>query len=155
MLVSAVLRGRELAMFTRRGLRLLQTIREVQPDVVVVELCQYRVSMLKMDESTLLREAQELSLEKLQQAVRQVRSRGSGSGSGSKPPVRLLPRFLPRPMAPVSVAVPGPPWGSPGWGPPLGQEKGKRLHYPVSGKGGGNGWLSKLRLGLVARGLGC
>lgn len=50
-----------------------QTIREVQPDVVVVELCQYRVSMLKMDERTLLREAKEISLEKLQQAVRQVR----------------------------------------------------------------------------------
>ncbi|TKC45475.1 hypothetical protein EI555_006049 [Monodon monoceros] len=50
-----------------------KTIREVQPDVVVVELCQYRVSMLKMDEHTLLREAKEISLEKLQQAVRQVR----------------------------------------------------------------------------------
>lgn len=55
----------------------LQTIREVQPDVVVVELCQYRVSMLKMDERTLLREAKEVSLEKLQQAVRQVRTRAS------------------------------------------------------------------------------
>uniref|UniRef100_A0A452UWR5 TraB domain containing n=1 Tax=Ursus maritimus TaxID=29073 RepID=A0A452UWR5_URSMA len=42
-----------------------------QPDVEVVELCQYRVSMLKMDESTLLQEAKEISLEKLQQAVRQ------------------------------------------------------------------------------------
>ncbi|XP_021563244.1 traB domain-containing protein isoform X1 [Carlito syrichta] len=49
----------------------VRTIREVQPDVVVVELCQYRVSMLKMDESTLLREAKELSMDKLQQAVRQ------------------------------------------------------------------------------------
>ncbi|XP_008567170.1 PREDICTED: traB domain-containing protein isoform X1 [Galeopterus variegatus] len=49
----------------------VRTIREVQPDVVVVELCQYRVSMLKMDERTLLREAKEISLEKLQQAVRQ------------------------------------------------------------------------------------
>ncbi|XP_077025344.1 traB domain-containing protein isoform X2 [Tamandua tetradactyla] len=49
----------------------VKTIRAVQPDVVVVELCQYRVSMLKMDESTLLREAKEISLEKLQQAVRQ------------------------------------------------------------------------------------
>ncbi|XP_068826811.1 traB domain-containing protein isoform X2 [Capricornis sumatraensis] len=49
----------------------VKTIREVQPDVVVVELCQYRVSMLKMDERTLLREAKEISLEKLQQAVRQ------------------------------------------------------------------------------------
>ncbi|XP_064139376.1 traB domain-containing protein isoform X3 [Loxodonta africana] len=48
-----------------------KTIRAVQPDVVVVELCQYRVSMLKMDERTLLREAKEVSLEKLQQAVRQ------------------------------------------------------------------------------------
>lgn len=60
----------------RRGPRVtagpLQTIRAVQPDVVVVELCQYRVSMLKMDERTLLREAKEISLEKLQQAVRQV-----------------------------------------------------------------------------------
>lgn len=41
---------------------------------MVVELCQYRVSMLKMDERTLLREAKEISLEKLQQAVRQVRA---------------------------------------------------------------------------------
>ncbi|ELW49017.1 TraB domain-containing protein [Tupaia chinensis] len=49
----------------------VKTIRELQPDVVVVELCQYRVSMLKMDERTLLREAKEISLEKLQQAVRQ------------------------------------------------------------------------------------
>lgn len=49
----------------------VRTIRAVQPDVVVVELCQYRVSMLKMDERTLLREAKEISLEKLQQAVRQ------------------------------------------------------------------------------------
>lgn len=55
--------------------RPLQTIRAVQPDVVVVELCQYRVSMLKMDERTLLREAREVSLEKLQQAVRQVQPR--------------------------------------------------------------------------------
>lgn len=47
----------------------------MQPDVVVVELCQYRVSMLKMDERTLLREAREVSLGKLQQAVRQVRPR--------------------------------------------------------------------------------
>lgn len=39
---------------------------------MVVELCQYRVSMLKMDERTLLREAKEVNLEKLQQAVRQV-----------------------------------------------------------------------------------
>lgn len=59
-------------MLTRGAPWPLQTIREVQPDVVVVELCQYRVSMLKMDERTLLREAKEVSLQKLQQAVRQV-----------------------------------------------------------------------------------
>ncbi|MBN3322877.1 TRABD protein, partial [Atractosteus spatula] len=47
------------------------TIRAVQPDVVVVELCQYRVSMLKMDEKTLLREAKDINLEKVQQAIRQ------------------------------------------------------------------------------------
>lgn len=59
-----------------------QTIRELQPDVVVVELCQYRVSMLKMDERTLLREAKEVSLEKLQQAVRQVRTCGPWGPGG-------------------------------------------------------------------------
>ncbi len=50
-----------------------QTIRAVQPDVVVVELCQYRVSMLKMDENTLLREAKDINLDKVQQAIKQVR----------------------------------------------------------------------------------
>uniref|UniRef100_UPI00398EACBE traB domain-containing protein isoform X2 n=1 Tax=Pristiophorus japonicus TaxID=55135 RepID=UPI00398EACBE len=49
----------------------VKTIQEVQPDVVVVELCQYRVSMLKMDEKTLLKEAREINLEKLQQAIKQ------------------------------------------------------------------------------------
>ncbi|TNN00511.1 hypothetical protein fugu_011757 [Takifugu bimaculatus] len=47
------------------------TIRAVQPDVVVVELCQYRVSMLKMDENTLLKEAKDINLEKVQQAIKQ------------------------------------------------------------------------------------
>ncbi|XP_037306603.2 traB domain-containing protein isoform X2 [Pungitius pungitius] len=47
------------------------TIRAVQPDVVVVELCQYRVSMLKMDENTLLREAKDINLDKVQQAIKQ------------------------------------------------------------------------------------
>uniref|UniRef100_A0A3Q3IA19 TraB domain containing n=1 Tax=Monopterus albus TaxID=43700 RepID=A0A3Q3IA19_MONAL len=41
------------------------TIRAVQPDVVVVELCQYRVSMLRMDENTLMREAKDINLEKV------------------------------------------------------------------------------------------
>ncbi|MED6248719.1 hypothetical protein ATANTOWER_004012 [Ataeniobius toweri] len=47
------------------------TIRAVQPDVVVVELCQYRVSMLRMDENTLLKEAKDINLEKVQQAIKQ------------------------------------------------------------------------------------
>ncbi|CAI5664780.1 unnamed protein product [Oreochromis niloticus] len=47
------------------------TIRAVQPDVVVVELCQYRVSMLKMDENTLLKEAKDINLDKVQQAIKQ------------------------------------------------------------------------------------
>uniref|UniRef100_A0A3Q1ELM6 Pannexin 2 n=1 Tax=Acanthochromis polyacanthus TaxID=80966 RepID=A0A3Q1ELM6_9TELE len=42
-----------------------------KPDVVVVELCQYRVSMLKMDENTLLREAKDINLDKVQQAIKQ------------------------------------------------------------------------------------
>ncbi|KAB0400873.1 hypothetical protein E2I00_005947 [Balaenoptera physalus] len=42
---------------------MVKTIWEVQPDVVV----QYHVSMLKMNECTLLHEAKEISLEKLQQ----------------------------------------------------------------------------------------
>ncbi|XP_013872018.1 traB domain-containing protein [Austrofundulus limnaeus] len=46
-------------------------IRAVQPDVVLVELCQYRVSMLRMDENTLLREAKDINLEKVQQAIKQ------------------------------------------------------------------------------------
>lgn len=44
----------------------------MQPDVVVVELCQYRVSMLKMDENTLLKEAKDINLDKVQQAIKQV-----------------------------------------------------------------------------------
>ncbi|KAF7657918.1 hypothetical protein LDENG_00020160 [Lucifuga dentata] len=47
------------------------TIRAVQPDVVVVELCQYRVSMLKMDENMLLKEAKDINLDKVQQAIKQ------------------------------------------------------------------------------------
>ncbi|XP_043944721.1 traB domain-containing protein [Protopterus annectens] len=48
-----------------------KVIQEVQPDVVVVELCQYRVAMLRMDEKTLLKEAKEINLEKIQQAIKQ------------------------------------------------------------------------------------
>lgn len=61
------------------SLSIAQTIRAVQPDVVVVELCQYRVSMLKMDENTLLREAKDINMEKVQQAIKQVRLWGYGN----------------------------------------------------------------------------
>lgn len=84
-----------------------QTIREVQPDVVVVELCQYRVSMLKMDERTLLREAKEISLEKLQQAIRQVRPSG-GPGPGLCPRGRRRAGWRPTPEAGAAL-VPGTP----------------------------------------------
>ena len=56
-------------------------IRAVQPDVVVVELCQYRVSMLKMDENTLLNEAKDINLDKVQQAIKQVRLSGRWGSS--------------------------------------------------------------------------
>uniref|UniRef100_UPI003590103E traB domain-containing protein-like isoform X2 n=1 Tax=Myxine glutinosa TaxID=7769 RepID=UPI003590103E len=49
-----------------------QTIRALQPDVVVIELCRFRVSMLSLNEETLLQEVQELSLEKLRQSIRQM-----------------------------------------------------------------------------------
>uniref|UniRef100_A0A8C4WY09 TraB domain containing n=1 Tax=Eptatretus burgeri TaxID=7764 RepID=A0A8C4WY09_EPTBU len=48
-----------------------KTIRALQPDVVVVELCRFRVSMLSLNEETLLQEVRELSLEKLRQSIRQ------------------------------------------------------------------------------------
>lgn len=107
----------------------LQTIRAVQPDVVVVELCQYRVSMLKMDERTLLREAKEISLEKLQQAVRQVR----------RPAPREHPALVTWPL--VRAAMPGTPWP---W-----ETGGPRLAAP---RGGKDGW--RRTLGLLSRSLG-
>lgn len=74
-LSCSVILSLSLIVVNRRSvsLSLTQTIRAVQPDVVVVELCQYRVSMLNMDESTLLREAKDVNLDKVQQAIKQVR----------------------------------------------------------------------------------
>ena len=48
------------------------TIRAVQPDVVMVELCPSRISILSLDEKTLLKEASELSIEKMRTIVKQV-----------------------------------------------------------------------------------
>ncbi|PIK47482.1 putative traB domain-containing protein [Apostichopus japonicus] len=47
-------------------------IQSVQPDVVVLELCKSRLSILSLDEETLLREAQNLNTAKLRQSIQQV-----------------------------------------------------------------------------------
>lgn len=49
-----------------------QTIKAVQPDVVLVELCKSRVDILKYDEELLLREAKNIDMQKLRLAIRQV-----------------------------------------------------------------------------------
>lgn len=48
-----------------------KTIHAVQPDVVVLELCKSRLSILSLDEETLLKEAQNLNIAKLRQSVQQ------------------------------------------------------------------------------------
>lgn len=54
------------AHFSRKSqMDVLRTIREVQPDFVMVELCPSRVSLLSMDEKTLLRETKQPTMEKL------------------------------------------------------------------------------------------
>ena len=50
----------------------LQTIQAVQPDVVLVELCKSRVDILKYDEEFLLREAENIDMQKLKLAIKQV-----------------------------------------------------------------------------------
>ncbi|CAI4229566.1 unnamed protein product [Auanema sp. JU1783] len=49
----------------------MRTIGRTQPDVVMVELCPGRVSILSMDEATLLREAKELNMEKIMTTIKQ------------------------------------------------------------------------------------
>ncbi|XP_022095909.1 traB domain-containing protein-like [Acanthaster planci] len=43
----------------------------VQPDIVMVELCKGRLSILQLDEETLLEEAKELNMEKLRVSIKQ------------------------------------------------------------------------------------
>ena len=50
-----------------------QTIQTVCPDVVMVELCKSRVSIIQYDEETLLREAKDINFSKLKMAVKEVR----------------------------------------------------------------------------------
>lgn len=51
----------------------LETILATQPDAVMVELCSARISILSMDESTLLREAQSLNRHTIVSIIRQVK----------------------------------------------------------------------------------
>ncbi|XP_063227727.1 uncharacterized protein LOC134533887 isoform X2 [Bacillus rossius redtenbacheri] len=46
-------------------------IRAVQPHVVLVELCQSRVNILQLDEKTILEEAKNINLEKIQSTIKQ------------------------------------------------------------------------------------
>ncbi|XP_074619932.1 traB domain-containing protein-like isoform X1 [Acropora palmata] len=48
-----------------------KTIKAVQPDVVLVELCKSRVDILKYDEELLLREAKNIDMQKLRLAIKQ------------------------------------------------------------------------------------
>jgi pheromone shutdown protein TraB len=49
----------------------IETIQKVQPNVVVLELCQSRRNILTLDEETILREASDLNFEKVRLAIRQ------------------------------------------------------------------------------------
>ncbi|CAJ0928738.1 unnamed protein product, partial [Mesorhabditis belari] len=49
----------------------IRTIRTVQPDLVMIELCPSRISILSMDEQTLLREAKDLNSQKILQTIKQ------------------------------------------------------------------------------------
>lgn len=55
-------------------LLLLQTIQAVQPDIVLLELCRGRLSILELDEETLLEEAKNFNMAKFRQSIKQVSS---------------------------------------------------------------------------------
>uniref|UniRef100_UPI00398E4845 traB domain-containing protein-like n=1 Tax=Pristiophorus japonicus TaxID=55135 RepID=UPI00398E4845 len=58
--------------FSRESIRdVQQIIQQVQPDAVVIELCQDRKLLLTLDEQTLLNEAKKFDLYQMQQAVKQ------------------------------------------------------------------------------------
>ncbi|XP_054751859.2 traB domain-containing protein-like [Lytechinus pictus] len=48
-----------------------KTIQAVQPDIVLLELCRGRLSILELDEETLLEEAKNFNLTKLRQSIKQ------------------------------------------------------------------------------------
>ncbi|ELU12512.1 hypothetical protein CAPTEDRAFT_182788 [Capitella teleta] len=47
----------------------VKTIEATQPDIVVVELCKSRIRILSLDEETLLKEAQDMNLQKIRAAI--------------------------------------------------------------------------------------
>lgn len=51
-----------------------QTIQAVCPDVVMVELCRGRISIIQYDEETLLKEAKDISIAKLKMAIKEVKT---------------------------------------------------------------------------------
>lgn len=51
----------------------IETITQVQPDAVMVELCASRISILSMDEQTLLRETRLLTTDKMLTIIRHVK----------------------------------------------------------------------------------
>ena len=53
-------------------LSLFQAIRNINPDIVMVELCKSRVHILKHDEKTLLEEARDINLAKVRFGFRKT-----------------------------------------------------------------------------------
>lgn len=52
----------------------IDVIRHVKPNCVVLELCSSRTNILKLDEETVLREAKEMNLNKMLKLIREVKS---------------------------------------------------------------------------------
>jgi pheromone shutdown protein TraB len=50
----------------------MELIRRVQPSRVVLELCPARISILKLDEETLLRESKEMDFNKVMKLIREA-----------------------------------------------------------------------------------
>ena len=61
-----------------------RTIDATHPDLVMVELCSARISILSMNEETLLKEASSLNYEKIAATIKQVRKMGKYENSWIK-----------------------------------------------------------------------
>ena len=51
---------------------IFQIIEATQPDSVMLELCPSRINILQYDEETLLAEAQDINMDKIKRAIKQV-----------------------------------------------------------------------------------